>query len=804
MMMSADGNYRTHTGHKPLHIPFRSSVKQRESTFQIENPISFQAVSLPSKCITVSNVYAYLDETHLAEVIEAINEIQDVEMIALGTPSQATAATQPKVNRAQQEAEARSRARQQERARVAADAAERARQERRLQQQSHSRASQIQPHHQRESSSSATNQHRPEKPSPQPQPASLPQPEPHLTPLPEQMHKPQPAPQPATVPKPGPLPQQIPKPNAQTHDQQPEQENPQQHQDNTTSTNFHSKEGPNILPLNREMQHTNDNMGHQNDQGSNEEDFLDQEAAVYVFASVQGRLPESVAFDLTFTANTVFSKIWLELQNAAFDHIRQSDGCFTKIQFFVDANPFHPTRLPKGSVSTPDIIRFMRKYLKDGGLDTASYDRRYEKNKSLIPSEFDTIGINPYAVLTDVAFSTFRIFIKKHTRIVCSKGSYTMLKNMGFPIANGHPGQTIILSNEGENAPEWKVIEARIPENKTKVTTECRWQAIIEDRPIYDIHKVKPTLSQIRAMKASPDTVISWLNEEVLTPISQRQKMGFGIDPQLKTPNYYDFSAQGVVSRVTQSVTLGGNHIFPSQYSFLPENAIDDNQEWTAADPNLQSLQEMYKAGVSENAIQTALDRMIFAKTKGLLQGSIRTNQVVPQTDGWIDENTTTQTEGNSIEGVRIRRQIFDTSTEEEEENEDDDMVWNPNSSLGDIQRQFESETIVTAQEEFLTSLKRSDLSRRIGPLYIYLQEPHLSQWPLGNFVMVLHPNKDGLWKQREELEVSIPKSLMQKSQWTMSISRQVSFAVAQKHQDFASINLPFGLFLNGRLLCHY
>ena len=112
-------------------------------------------------------------------------------------------------------------------------------------------------------------------------------------------------------------------------------------------------------------------------------------------------MPESLAFSKTFTPQTAISKIWLELQDAAFAHVRDSQGCFDKLQFFVDAAPFHYHLLPKAHASTNDIVTFIRNYMVDSGEDTSYDDARYNNNASYLPVTLTNLGVNAFAILKD-------------------------------------------------------------------------------------------------------------------------------------------------------------------------------------------------------------------------------------------------------------------------------------------------------------------------------------------------------------------------------------------------------------------
>ena len=631
---------------------------------------------------------------------------------------------------------------------------------------------------------------------------------------------------------------------------------------------------------------------------------------LYVYASVKGRMPESLAFSKTFTPQTAISKIWLELQDAAFAHVRDSQGCFDKLQFFVDAAPFHYHLLPKAHASTNDIVTFIRNYMVDSGEDTSYDDARYNNNASYLPVTLTNLGVNAFAILKDSREWFFRIFLRKGTRLVLSGGCFTMLVNMTFPLAStGRPGQSVVLTNEAADGPEWQVIETVRPLLRDNITTECKIAAYVEAKPIYDIARVAPSQEQLAAMAQSTDAVRTWLNNSVFARMKIHTGLGVGIDPALHIPRYYDFRQLGEIKPVDASTELGQRGIFPAQYSILPlevpAGAIVNHEEWTAPDANLETLRNMDARGESAAAIKVAMRQMIHANTDDLLTmpstptrqpsppapglppaapapaapapagaapavpgpgpvpgptPTTTTTPGIPQVDGLAANNSVNNSETETDDGNeglpkgqqlhqggqqggrqerqqrsrgqrRQKRQAFDGPSGPSHPSgpggsggSDGPSAGSPSatttmggggSGMGfpsyppippfpSQQQRYEQETIITAQEELFVHLKRGDLVRRIGPLYVTFPDPRPSELPLGNVTTVLHPGQDGCWHQKSDLETELPASIIDEPNWSFMVYRQTSLATGQTRKDFSELNLAARLFLTGALYCQY
>ena len=114
----------------------------------------------------------------------------------------------------------------------------------------------------------------------------------------------------------------------------------------------------------------------------------------------------------------------------------------------------------------------------------------------------------------------------------------------------------------------------------------------------------------------------------------------------------------------------------------------------------------------------------------------------------------------------------------------------------------FESETLISAQEELMSHMKRNDFVKRLGPLYLTFGESLTSQLPLGNSVVVLQPKAEGVWMQRTNDQVDIPLNFFQEPTLTLFIYTQVAFSSGEERADYKRLNIPMKLFINGALTC--
>ena len=59
-----------------VRIPFRSVLLRGDCHFTIGNPLAFRGVHIPKR-IVVADVYAYLEEQQVADILEVMQELQD-------------------------------------------------------------------------------------------------------------------------------------------------------------------------------------------------------------------------------------------------------------------------------------------------------------------------------------------------------------------------------------------------------------------------------------------------------------------------------------------------------------------------------------------------------------------------------------------------------------------------------------------------------------------------------------------------------------------------------------------------------
>ena len=573
-----------------------------------------------------------------------------------------------------------------------------------------------------------------------------------------------------------------------------------------------------------------------------------------ILFSVEGNIPTVTAFEETFAPRKQISEIWFKLQDAAFEHARTSQGCFDKIEFFFDAAPFQPQLLPKDYSTSANIVRFIRNYMEENGTDTSYYDSRYQDVQQFIPEVLDEIGLNEYSILKKAAHWDFRLFVKKNTRLVFSGGGYTMLKNMGFNVSGGSAGSPYTFSNEGPNSPEWKVFSTKLAPAKTKITTEVTVKAIIDPRPVYDIAAVPMTERILETIKSSYEALISFVNANAFATISRNTGHKFEINPVSRTPVYYNMVGPDAPSMVQDSSQLGGPTIFPTQYNIYPPTIsgalVISPEEWVATDENLAILAEMLQKNVSMETVQERVDSMIFEKTEGrMLPSSANTSSVSDPTN--TEGDSSTENRSRNKRHVSNDPMVHETAPLNQETQEDSTLpdqqqeshsaenegpiTTIPSTTIATMTTRFpkvatatqtappndeqippakirkkrdddtdpgqQNQSIMLAQKELLYHLKKNELVRRIGPLYLSFTETSMSNLPLGDVVLNLLPSNDGTWRQMKNDVVLIPQSRINENAWNIVVKCQATFDTGEKRSDYATLDLPLSLFITGTLI---